>query len=99
MDSVPAPSLGTIVEVPQGRGVIRFSGATSFSTGRWIGIELYQSNGKNDGSVNGVPYFTCKPNFGVFVRPTLIKATFGSELENVRTPFAPCVSCNPFSPS
>jgi dynactin 1 len=88
MDSASAPSLGTIVEVPQGRGVIRFSGATSFSTGKWIGIELYQPNGKNDGSVNGITYFSCKPNFGVFVRPSLIKATFGSELDNVRPPFA-----------
>lgn len=88
MDSTSAPSLGlgTIVEVPQGRGVVRFSGATSFSTGKWIGIELYHPNGKNDGSVNGVSYFTCKPNFGVFVRPSLIKATFGSELDNRPSP-------------
>lgn len=84
MDNAPSPSLGTIVEVPQGKGVIRFTGPTSFSTGKWIGIELYQANGKNDGSVNGVSYFNCRPNFGVFVRPSLIKATFGSELDNVR---------------
>lgn len=86
--TIPAPSLGSIVEVPQGRGVVRFSGPTSFSTGKWVGIELYQPNGKNDGSVNGITYFTCKPNCGVFVRPTLIKATFGSELDNVRRPYA-----------
>ena len=25
--------------------------------------------GKNDGSVNGVRYFTCAPNHGSFLRP------------------------------
>lgn len=75
------PSLGTIVTVPQGRGVVRFSGATSFSTGKWVGIELYEPNGKNDGSVAGVSYFTCKPGYGVFVRQALIKATHGPEIE------------------
>ncbi|KAJ6508957.1 dynactin [Mycena sanguinolenta] len=71
--------LGTIVEVSVGRGVVRFCGATSFMAGRWIGIELYESNGKNDGSVNGVSYFTCKPSYGIFVRASQIKGTFGSE--------------------
>ncbi|KAF7346159.1 CAP-Gly domain-containing protein [Mycena sanguinolenta] len=71
--------LGTIVEVSVGRGVVRFCGATSFMAGRWIGIELYEPNGKNDGSVNGVTYFTCKPSYGIFVRASQIKGTFGSE--------------------
>ena len=67
------PPLGAIVEVPAGRGVVRFCGATSFAPGRWIGIELSQPNGKNDGTVQGVKYFTCKPNYGVFVRPSQVK--------------------------
>ncbi|PFH49823.1 hypothetical protein AMATHDRAFT_4583 [Amanita thiersii Skay4041] len=79
--SEAAVSLGTIVDIPQGRGVVRFIGTTSFSTGTWIGIELHEPNGKNDGSVNGVPYFSCKMNYGVFVRPGLIKATHGQEPE------------------
>ena len=33
-------SLGTIVTVPQGRGVVRFVGTTSFKEGKWLGIEL-----------------------------------------------------------
>ncbi|KAF7347275.1 CAP-Gly domain-containing protein [Mycena venus] len=77
--------LGTIVEASMGgavaRGVVRFAGATSFQSGKWIGIELYEPNGKNDGSVNGVSYFTCKPNYGIFVRASQIKGTFGSEIE------------------
>jgi dynactin 1 len=71
--------LGTIVEVSVGRGVVRFFGATSFMAGKWIGIELYEPNGKNDGSVAGTSYFTCKPNYGIFVRASQIKGTFGSE--------------------
>lgn len=75
------PPLGTIVTVPQGRGVVRFAGPTSFSAGKWVGIELDENNGKNDGAVNGITYFTCKPSHGVFVRPSQIKGTFGPEIE------------------
>ncbi|KAJ7597843.1 dynactin [Mycena floridula] len=71
--------LGTIVDVSVGRGVIRFSGATSFKPGKWVGIELYEPNGKNNGTVDDVSYFTCKMNYGVFVRASQIKATHGSE--------------------
>ena len=67
------PPLGALVEVPAGRGIVRFAGATSFSAGKWIGIELYEPNGKNDGSVQGVKYFNCRPNYGVFVRPSQVK--------------------------
>lgn len=67
------PPLGAIVEVPAGRGVVRFCGATSFSPGKWVGIELSEANGKNDGTVQGVKYFTCKPQYGVFVRPSQVK--------------------------
>ena len=33
------------------RGIVRFSGATGFRSGPWIGVELYVAQGKNDGSV------------------------------------------------
>ncbi|RDX50532.1 dynactin [Lentinus brumalis] len=67
------PPLGAVVEVPVGRGVVRFCGATSFASGKWVGIELSQANGKNDGSVQGVKYFSCKPSCGVFYRPSQVK--------------------------
>ncbi|KAL1950983.1 hypothetical protein VTO73DRAFT_132 [Trametes versicolor] len=67
------PVLGALVEVPAGRGTVRFAGATSFSAGKWIGIELFDGHGKNDGTVQGVKYFSCKPNYGVFVRPSQVK--------------------------
>lgn len=67
------PQVGAVVEIPVGRGVVRFSGTTSFAPGKWIGIELYEPKGKNDGSIGGVPYFQCKMQYGVFVRPSQVK--------------------------
>ncbi|KAG1848525.1 dynein associated protein-domain-containing protein [Suillus subalutaceus] len=67
------PPVGALVEVSAGRGIVRFSGATSFSSGKWIGIELHEPKGKNDGSLQGLTYFSCKPNHGVFVRPSQVK--------------------------
>ncbi|VDO41494.1 unnamed protein product, partial [Haemonchus placei] len=49
------------------QGVVRFIGETEFAQGIWAGIELEQPLGKNDGSVQGKRYFTCKSPYGVFV--------------------------------
>lgn len=73
------PVVGSIVEIPAGRGVVRFVGSTKFSPGNWIGVELYEQKGKNDGTVNGEAYFPCKPGHGMFVRPSQVKATIGME--------------------
>jgi len=54
-------------------GVVAFVGETSFSTGEWIGIVLDAAEGKNDGSVAGVRYFSCEPNFGLFVKSAQCK--------------------------
>ncbi|ODV63387.1 uncharacterized protein ASCRUDRAFT_67496 [Ascoidea rubescens DSM 1968] len=63
-------------------GIIKFIGQTKFADGIWIGIELSNSIGKNNGSINGVSYFQCdkninKPlldqkNYGVFAKPKLV---------------------------
>jgi dynactin 1 len=75
------PPLGTIVTTVYGKGVVRFRGSTSFSQGRWVGVELYEKLGKNDGSVQGVKYFTCQMHYGIFVKPAAIKESHGSELD------------------
>lgn len=49
-------------------GVISFVGTTHFQKGTWIGVELDTPTGKNDGSVQGIQYFQCKPKHGMFVR-------------------------------
>lgn len=75
------PPVGSVVTIPQGRGVVRFCGTTDFAVGRWIGVELDEANGKNDGSVSGVNYFTCRMHYGVFVRQSQIKNIHGMETE------------------
>ena len=51
-------------------GTVRFIGPTDFApTGRWVGVELDEAKGKNNGVVQGKQYFHCPDNHGLFVRP------------------------------
>eukprot|EP01036_Dinobryon_divergens_P040173 gene40173-53086_t len=52
-------------------GVVKFIGKAHFATGLWVGVELPDASGKNNGSVLGQRYFSCKAMHGVFVRPGL----------------------------
>lgn len=54
-------------------GTVRFKGESNFAQGEWCGVELDQANGKNDGCVNNERYFTCPPNYGIFVRPQSLR--------------------------
>lgn len=66
-------AVGQIVRVTNGQhGVVRFIGQTHFAAGDWVGIELEDSSGKNDGSVQGERYFDCAMGRGMFVRPTTL---------------------------
>ena len=61
---------GQLIRLSDGRqGTIRFVGSTHFATGEWVGVELEDDSGKNDGSVQGERYFDCDPGRGMFVRP------------------------------
>jgi dynactin 1 len=86
MSDLVDPPLGSIVTVAGlGLGVVRFKGQTAFRPGKWVGVELQEKKGKNDGSVEGTVYFKCEPLFGVFVPPSKIQAIHGSELEATPT--------------
>ncbi|KAL9652486.1 hypothetical protein ABK040_000058 [Willaertia magna] len=55
------------------RGTVKFVGKVSHSTGYWVGVQLDEPIGNNDGSVKGKRYFLCPQGFGTFSRPTEIK--------------------------
>jgi len=56
------------------RGCVKFIGETEFKTDiLWIGVQLDEPYGKNNGSVAGKKYFECEANYGVFVRPMNIE--------------------------
>ncbi|XP_036981084.1 CAP-Gly domain-containing linker protein 4-like isoform X2 [Acanthopagrus latus] len=63
---------------------IRYLGTADFAPGLWLGLELRSPKGKNDGSVGGRHYFTCRPGHGVLVRPSRVtyRGINGSRLVN-----------------
>ncbi|ORY08279.1 hypothetical protein K493DRAFT_170512, partial [Basidiobolus meristosporus CBS 931.73] len=70
--------LGSRVIVQNKPGVIRFIGNTAFAKGKWIGVELDEPLGKNDGIVGGKVYFKCRPKHGMFVRASQLKSLNGT---------------------
>lgn len=54
-------------------GTVRFIGTTLFAPGKWIGIELDEPKGKNNGMVQGKAYFQCPENCGLMVRQNQVQ--------------------------
>ncbi|GMM36785.1 Alf1 protein [Saccharomycopsis crataegensis] len=60
------------------RGTVRYVGKIPeiTSTGAefpWVGIELDEPLGKNDGSIKGKKYFSCNAKYGSFAKPTNVE--------------------------
>lgn len=51
-------------------GTIRYFGPTAFAPGDWVGMELERPEGKSNGTIQGISYFTCPPRCGLFVKVT-----------------------------
>ena len=49
-------------------GTVKFIGTTLFAPGKWIGVELDDAKGKNNGTIQGKSYFQCNDNHGLMVR-------------------------------
>ncbi|KAL3319105.1 CAP-GLY domain-containing linker protein 1 [Cichlidogyrus casuarinus] len=72
--------IGDRVRTTGGRiGILRYCGPTEFASGFWAGIELDTPQGKNDGSVKGKRYFTCKPNHGLFANLESVQSMSDSQ--------------------
>lgn len=65
-------------EMQDKKGIIRFIGKIDGKTDEYIGVELDEPCGKNNGDVDGKPYFKVekqneKGMFGVFVKSISLK--------------------------
>eukprot|EP00927_Polykrikos_kofoidii_P012321 TRINITY_DN15310_c0_g1_i1.p1 TRINITY_DN15310_c0_g1~~TRINITY_DN15310_c0_g1_i1.p1 ORF type:complete len:863 (-),score=151.51 TRINITY_DN15310_c0_g1_i1:60-2648(-) len=71
----PVPVVGQRVVVAGLSGIVRFTGQADFAVGDWVGIELDERAGRNDGEIQGKRYFECPEDHGIFVRPTVVRIT------------------------
>ena len=54
------------------RGAVRFVGEIEGKSGVFVGVELDEPQGRNDGSAAGRSYFSCAAKHGVFARPSQV---------------------------
>ncbi|KAI9874235.1 MAG: hypothetical protein M1830_010039 [Pleopsidium flavum] len=72
MTELSAFQIGQSVELQDGRlATVQYVGTTHFAAGDWIGVDLEEATGKNDGAVQGERYFDCEQGHGMFVRPAV----------------------------
>lgn len=68
---------------------VRFVGVTLFAPGKWIGIELDEPKGKNNGMIHGKAYFQCPENHGLMVRQNQVQVCFRPCLTIVESCWCP----------
>lgn len=93
-------SVGDRVCIPDKElfGFVRYLGEIEGTKGLWVGVELDEPYGKNDGSAKGKTYFLCKPKHGVFARPHQIFLTIsGARLQEQQERLSASVARDPDS--
>jgi tubulin-folding cofactor B len=83
-DLTEAIKVGDRCEVKESgfRGEVKYIGRVpDLNEGYFVGIQLDEPYGKNNGSFNGVPYFTCPNKYGIFARPSEINVGDFPELD------------------
>ena len=63
----------------RGNGTIGYTGSVDGKDGIWLGVELDDAKGRNDGSVQGRRYFSCAQGHGVFISPSKVRKIAVSE--------------------
>lgn len=80
-------SPGQVILLTDGRqATVRFVGSTHFAAGDWVGIELDDATGKNNGTVQGEQYFDCEPGYGMFVRPPAVASVIDRPARESKPP-------------
>lgn len=67
------PKVGDRVILNDDCGTVRYVGKIAGIKGSWVGLELDDRKGKNDGSAKGKRYFSCPKNHGIFCKAKKIK--------------------------
>ena len=70
----------------RGPGTIKFVGSLEHTKemGLWYGIQLKNRRGRHDGTINGVKYFECAPQYGLHCRQNHLELLIEEEHENQR---------------
>ena len=63
-------------------GKLLYIGKTQFAPGEWCGIELEDRDGKHDGKIHGIRYFTCRQDHGIFAPVHKVQAIKASKRES-----------------
>lgn len=67
-------AIGEVVELKDGRiGRKRWFNKTYFAVGKYLGLELLNCKGSNNGTVQKHQYFECPENAGKFVKATAVR--------------------------
>ena len=83
-DLAQSIAVGSRCEVPELelRGEVKFVGKVlDLGQGWFVGVKLDEPQGKNNGSFNGVVYFSCPNKYGIFARPSEINVGDFPELD------------------